>query len=693
MYRPIMDAIINELNVGLCMRDITNHWSCRCTVPGPGMRAAGEILKRRYDENGAAHAQLIPYPADDRTEWLDGAKNPLEWRPHSAELRVVGPESASGLVCRSADEPLCLVSNSTSPFPDGVCVEVVVRNGALKESEFSEGELAGAILFTDQPPGSVEAAARKGGAVGIVSDCVCPPWLASHPPVREPEDAPDLVMWTRLSARRDQSPLFGFNLSPRQGRRLRQTIAQATEPVVLQALVDAELVEGSSDFVHAVLPGTDLAEEEIWVLAHLSEPGARDNASGCCLSLELARTLTALIAAGRLPPLRRTIRFMHAVEVSGFLPYIQEYRDRLTSVVAGICIDSVGQDFSICGGELVLFQSPEEAPSFVDGLMESLLTAAKREPAHRFSRDNYAIFPWHTEPFWGNDAFVSDGFFDIPAPQLSTWPDRFYHSNMDTPDQMSDNTLGRVGVAVGTYLHLLATAGEKEALWFGHLAAQDWRRRIVRAAEEQITAALTSDDANAAPRAAMLLLHHLGLQGYDAVLQAQRFAPDDDQLRARLIAIAEDLIEFAECESLHVVRSLVSDLSSFESFPLTEETPTPDAKLIARRLRWGAPPEDSLSEATRARLAEISAVGERQLDLTRIWKWIDGRRTAWDICERLRYGGEIPLNTIIEYLRLMEGDGMVEIALSTSGPSTTTALSCNTPSSKNSGQATNSFVQ
>ncbi|HPT99124.1 MAG TPA: hypothetical protein PLU39_14755, partial [Armatimonadota bacterium] len=79
MFRSVLDAIIGELNMGSCLRDIANHWSCRCTVPGPGMRRAAEILKRRYEESGTTGAEIIPYPADDRTEFLDGSRNPLEW--------------------------------------------------------------------------------------------------------------------------------------------------------------------------------------------------------------------------------------------------------------------------------------------------------------------------------------------------------------------------------------------------------------------------------------------------------------------------------------------------------------------------------------------------------------------------------------------------------------------------------------
>jgi len=98
MLHPILDAIAREFDPGLCLRDIRTHWACRCTVPGAGMRRAAELLCERYRTNGAAEARLHPYPADDRTEWLDGRRNPLEWRPRAAELSIAAPAAAAGLV-------------------------------------------------------------------------------------------------------------------------------------------------------------------------------------------------------------------------------------------------------------------------------------------------------------------------------------------------------------------------------------------------------------------------------------------------------------------------------------------------------------------------------------------------------------------------------------------------------------------
>ncbi|MBU0610961.1 MAG: hypothetical protein KKI08_23980 [Armatimonadetes bacterium] len=634
MFRHIMNVVIDEFNTGLCLRDIANHWRCRCTVPGPGMRAAGQLLVDRYRQNGAATAEMIPYPADDKTEYLDGAHNQMEWRPYGALLSVVGENGYT--ICRYDDEPLCLVCYSVATSPEGFEAEVVVHRGALAEGDVQEGQWKGKIVFTNQFPSTVAAAVGKSGALGLVSDCIAPPWLQQYPPVREPEDTPDLVMWTIFGGTRNQPQIFGFNLSPRQGRRLRALIADSDEPVRLRAVVNAETVEGSSDFVHATLPGTDLAHEEIWVLAHLSEPGARDNASGCCASVELLRTLKALIDVGKLPPLRRTIRFMHGVEVSGFLPYINEHRERLPQIVAGLCADSLAENFGTCGGQILFFRSPEANASFIDGLCEMLLQAVAAEPVGRFGADNYAIFPWKTMPFWGNDAFVSDGFFDIPTPQFSAWPDKHYHSSMDRPEDIDEGSLARMGAVTGTFLYLLATAGAEQARWFGALAVQDFKRRISARVTEVVAEVgeLPLADETAEKLAAELW--HLGLQGHDAVTQAARFAPDDEGLAEELVNMGDELLAFAACEGGNVA----GQETGFE--PPEMDQDCDGAELVARRRRW--------------RLANNPA-GELG---ARLWPWINGRRAAWEIAERLQFSGAAEVGDVVSALRVLEAAELVE---------------------------------
>lgn len=655
MFKEIMEAIIDEFNTRLCLRDIANHWRCRCTVPGPGMRQAGEILVKRYLENGAAMAELIPYPADDKTEFLDGARNQLEWRPHNASLEIVSP--VHEMICRYEEEPLCLVCYSVATPPEGLEAEIVVPQGPLSEDNVEAGQWAGKIVFTDQFPASVAAAVGKSGALGLISDCISPPWLQQFPPVREPEDVPDLTMWTIFSGTRHQPQIFGFNLTPRQGRRLRQLIEKSAEPVRLRAYVQAETVEGSSDFVHATLPGTDLAQEEIWVLAHLSEPGARDNASGCCVSLELVRTLSRLIKTGKLPPLRRTIRFMHAVEVSGFLPYIHENKERLSNIRAGLCADSIAEDFGRCGGQILLFLSPEYNASFIDGFCQTLLQAVAAEPARRFCSDNYAIFPWSTRPFWGNDAFISDGYFDIPTPQISAWPDKHYHSNLDVPADIDENSLGRMGAVMGTYLYFLATAGAEEARWLGLLARQDFMRRIVWRQQEIIAQATRLPLEYVEAQKAAAELWHLGLQGQDAIIQACRFAPQDARTHKELQKLAAGIADFARQQAQEALRLLGGNAQAI--FAPWTPPDCPEAQRVPRRLRWRLPSATDLPAEISQNLA---AIQETCLDPARVWLWINGRRSLGEIAERLQLGRASTLEAVCECVAAWQRAGLIEWA-------------------------------
>jgi len=654
MHENIMNAIIDELRISQCLRDIAQHWSYRSTVPGPGLRKVSQFLCQRHRENGI-EAEVIPYPADDRTEWLDGHRNSLEWVPRSGSLSIIKPVTSR--ICSYAEEPLSMVCNSKSTPSGGVDAQVIAINGGSKDEDYDGNDVSGKIIFTNLPAGSVEAQARKRGAIGVISDCISPPWLVSYPPVREPEDEPDLTMWSIFSGSRSDTSLWGFSLSARQGRRLRKIIAESKEPVILHAEVDADLVEGYSEMVNAFLSGTDLANEEIWVLAHSSEPGARDNASGCCLSVEIARTLKTLIESGKLPPLRRSIRFMNGVEVSGFLPYIDSRKDELDHIIAGLCLDSVGQDFGICGGEFILFRSPETNASFIDGFMEHLLDSVKSLPIARFSTNNYAIFPWHTESFWGNDAFISDGFFDIPTPQISTWPDRFYHSSMDTPDQMSDNTLGRVGAVVGTYLYLLATAGAKEAVWFAALASRDWKRRICHTLA--IEAIKTENDSTEARAEYLLSLgKHLGYQGYDAIMQTIRFAYNDHAFAKIIGRMGEDMISFAEQEAERAIE-LASAISA-------KEHPLPNCKAnqncsgkgkVVRRKRWYSPPDSLFSEQGQSKLRSLKDRG----NVGKVWSWINGRRSVGEIWERIQFGGSVTYDAVADYIDLLVSEGFASI--------------------------------
>ncbi len=647
-----LDVIIEELKPKQCLRDVAQYWTFRSTVPGPEMRRAGEFLVRRHREHGL-EAELRPFPADDRTVFLGMHKNPLAWTPRAARLSVVQPDGELALICDFAQEPLCLVSNSTGAPDGGVEAEVVVMHSGVEDAEYEGVDVKGKIIFTDAPTFHIDAPARKHGAIGILTDCVAPPWLAQHPPVRQPDDEPDLTMWGTFGGQRREPGLWGFMLTPRQGRRLRELIRTSSAPVVLRAEVDATLDEGTCEVVDAVLPGADLAHEEIWVLSHSSEPGALDNASGCCLGVEIARALKTLTESGALPPLRRTIRFLNSTEVEGFLPYIDARCADLGHVVAGLCLDSVGMDSAQSGGDLIFFRSPEANASFVDGLMPYLIQRVKAEPEGRFSDESYTLFPWHAEPFWGNDAFIAHGFFDIPTPELSCWPDRFYHSSYDTVDKLSEGSLARAGAICAAYLYLMATAGPDAARSMAGQAALDWKERTITA----LDAAARAEDATA--ETIYALGRHMGYQARDAILQAARLASGDAGLLAALNRVADEAVSFAERESASAaaIAAVVQGRQwsdAPETLPVVDD---PRAARVYQSGRWTAPTQNDLPKEVWAAL--VDSLGED--GVTRVWDWLNGRRTLGEVWARVQYGGAIPFAALAEALEVLHANGRVAL--------------------------------
>ncbi len=116
-----------------------------------------------------------------------------------------------------------------------------------------------------------------------------------------------------------QPDAWGFVISPRQGRSLRQRLAKG-ETLRVRASIDSELYPGAIEVVEALLPGDEMADgEEILLVSHLChpQPGAHDNASGAAALLEAAVTLAQLISDGRLPAPRRGIRFIWPPEMTG----------------------------------------------------------------------------------------------------------------------------------------------------------------------------------------------------------------------------------------------------------------------------------------------------------------------------------------------------------------------------------------
>ena len=322
------------------------------------------------------------------------------------------------------------------------------------------------------------------------------------------------------------------------------------------------------------------------------------------------------------------------------MPYLKDRQDELGNVIAGLCIDSIGNDFARCGGRMMVAGTPDENASFVDALLDYLFRQVAALPASRFSADTYATFYWAREPFCGNDGFISDSFFDIPTPQMSTWPERFYHSAQDTPDKMSPNTLGRNGLIAALYLYLLASAERDDALWMARLSAQDWKKCIVEAVSE-----MTDSDVQLPSMVGKI--HYLGLIAQDAVANACKLASQDSVFTGQIAQMQDELAEFAHREA----RILPAE----QDGGMLEENGAAACQVFTR-VRWQRPADEALSEPRRAQLAALRAQAP---GIDRVWLWINGRRSVADIWARAQAEQSVSLKVVNTYLALLKSEGVI----------------------------------
>jgi Zn-dependent M28 family amino/carboxypeptidase len=207
-------------------------------------------------------------------------------------------------------------------------------------------------------------------------------------------------------------------------------------------------------------------------VAHVQEPGANDNASGSGTLLAAALAIQRAIAEKALPPPQRTLTMIWGDEIRASDAWIAADPDRIRRVVAMMSLDMTGEDTTKTGGTFLIEKGPdptaiwdrpsdphsEWGKSEVDRalLRGTFLNDLHLAVALRRARDTGWIV--RTNPYEGGSDHTS--FTEAGVPALLNWhfTDRYYHTNLDTLDKVSAETMGHVATAVGTTAMFLASA-------------------------------------------------------------------------------------------------------------------------------------------------------------------------------------------------------------------------------------------
>ncbi len=472
---PTMRFLVEETSGGSAKRNLQAITTFNRVRGSRDFHAAAEYILGRAREAGLVEAHIEKFPADGK-RFYGTLKARQAWDAESADLWEVLPKKAQGprgpqtalaeytpirQICSWEDMRVCLAEDSESA---DVTAELIDVGSGTNEKDYENKDVKGKIILISSQGGAAQKlAVDRFGAVGMVS-------YALNQPQGWHGDDESLVRWGHLDSY-SATKTFAFQISLRQARAFRERLVRG-EKIWLHARVKAGQHDGFYELVTATLPGTDdrLKNEEIVFSCHLDHqmPGANDNASGCVAILEVARSLHKLIEEKRIPPLKRTLRFVWPPEIEGTQIYLTSHPELVAKMKAAIHMDMVGGSQEKTKAIFHVTRTPDSIPSFVNDVAQvfgeyvrdlSDQFASTGEPQFEINAPEGSKDALHLEISdytEGSDHQVYDeGSFRIPAIYLNDWPDRYIHTNQDSVDKIDATKLKRaaiVGAASGYFL-------------------------------------------------------------------------------------------------------------------------------------------------------------------------------------------------------------------------------------------------
>ena len=335
---------------------------------------------------------------------------------------------------------------------------------------------------------------------------------------------PDQVGYAGGSYAQGKSLRLGLTVSWRQWSELLEDVQRGQAPTI-RARATVQSYPNRFEAVYAWIPGTEPDLPGVVFTGHLFEGytkrGTSDNMGGPAVQLEILRALDHLIRTGQLTRPRRTLHFVWPVEISGTYEFVRRDPALLEKLAININMDMVTEGLTKNNSVFTMGETPAHLASFYDGLAASVLNYVWRTndvvylPDSPRGRPGGQFFP---DPMWekngsvdafrffiheatgGSDHIVfNNASVGVPGIEFFTWPDQWYHTDKDLPENADPTEMKRVAF-IGAATAWASAALTDEML--PHLldAVSDFGRQ--RVAERGIPRALEILDAAAAADAA-----------------------------------------------------------------------------------------------------------------------------------------------------------------------------------------------
>ena len=623
--KEIAQLISKEMSGERALKSATHMTDFYRSPGAAGYHRATDFVADLFRENGLDKVWVERYPLDGETKFVTQSM-PLAWDPISAELRVDSPQGQ--LLVSYEKAPSCLPWWTPSTPEGGVTLDLIDVGTGERPEDYQKQDVKGKVVLirsTERASGWGHAAnlAMEHGAAGIVTDYL----LYQTAPFRTRESLPDPVMLLRMPSNHNSAWAIVVNYHAAE----QLAALAANGGTKVWADIQAKTFKGEAQNLLADIEGTDKADEYVQFVCHATagtKPGA-NCASGPALMAEMGRTLTNLIASGKIPRPRRTIRFLVNVEGQGTKNYFHNHRPEIGKTVMVMALDSVGHDQQKCKSALLYYHSPDSVPTFINDFYVGLMEETPKETRWVFHNDDtipFVNFVDHPYTPWSDNKYYPA--FGIPSPLMMSWPDLYFHTDYLTADNLDAKVFKRGGVTTALFGLLLASAGADDA--------QDMMREVGTRSQFRLGRIAMEGKGSADEGRVRRRLAILAKRDQQAVESAMVLVDDDELAQHTELEATKNAVQSAIGKRLEEVSGWLKNGSSEpEKFAPGEVVPRRayerDAPGLAGTGYWDLynMAEEMEARDPKVRYDSLRIMGDE------IWNFVDGKRTVNEISEAI----------------------------------------------------------
>jgi aminopeptidase YwaD len=654
-----------------------------------------QVIVRKLKSYGLDGVEIVTYPGGPA--WVAVKGELWETKPGRQKLASINdmlPMLASGSATSDVTAELVWVGRGTP-------------------KEITDAKVAGKVVVTEGALMMAYGTATQQGALGVVGiamsrpyfDPVQMPWNGimqrRRPGGAAPGQAGPPAQPGQPAAPAAAPPAppappasFAFQLPVREGDILKRRLL-ANEKITVRAQVESKTETADLENVIALIPGTDPAAGEIILSAHLFEgtqkQGANDNISGSAAILEVARVLNTLIADGRLPRPKRTIRFIWGPEFSGIGEWVRTHTEIMDKTLCNINMDMVGEWLSRNKAFFCLMRTTYGNPHYINDVMENYYRYVGEGNRERIqNRSNASGVPVRiVAPSGADEPFVysiethygasdhevfNDWGVGVPGIMMIAWPDQWYHTSGDTADKADPTQLKRVAAIGAAGAYTVAAADEAAAVKIAGETASNATRRLGHSlvvAMEALNGA-TAGSFGEDSRYAKGILEAAVLNEKETLATVLELAPGAATLSAHLARLAKaiDAAGAADLAALEAHRTAVAAKLGVKALPLAATdlekkaakiVPRPTAKVRQDGYRGYQKLLTAVPAEARAKFP-VAGKGFVVANPQELQLLVNGKHSALDILKMLDAQQErrSSLQGVLNYLEILKLAGLVE---------------------------------